>query len=68
MNWEDIDYNHKRAKVFGGWLVKTFEEVTHNLPEQGLVGGWDWRVAMSFVPDTNHEWQLEPPETEERGQ
>lgn len=59
MNWEQIDAYHERAKVFGGWLVKAFSDVTHYLPDQGLQSGWDYRVAMTFVPDVNHEWVIE---------
>ena len=58
MEWEDIDNNHARAKVFGGWIVRTFESVMHNLKDQGMVDGWDWRVAMVFVPDAHHEWTI----------
>lgn len=58
MNWEQIDACHQRAEVFGGWLVKTYEDVNH-FTEHGLQQGYDWRVAMAFVPDVNHEWVLE---------
>jgi len=61
MEWEAIDDYHSRAKVFGGWLVKTFENVVHADPfnqGQGMVDGWDLRVAMAFVPDPKHEWEL----------
>jgi len=57
MNWEQIDSNHQRAQVFGGWLVKTFEDVNH-FTENGLQQGYDWRVAMTFIPDPQHEWVL----------
>lgn len=61
MEWEQIDNSHQRAKVHGGWLVKAFESVTHNLcvDGRGMEDGWDWRVAMCFVPDPNHEWVIE---------
>lgn len=60
MKWEEIDNNHQRAKVFGGWLVKTFEDVYHGRGRFGndMQEGWDWRVAMTFVPDPNHEWEV----------
>jgi hypothetical protein len=56
--WEQIDDNHSRAMVFGGWLVKAFECVVHYQGQygRGMVDGWDFRVAMCFVPDPNHEW------------
>lgn len=59
MNWEQIDAYHQRAEVFGGWLVKAYEDVEHYIPDQGLRSGWDWRVAMVFIPDPAHEWVLE---------
>ena len=60
MNWERIDDWHLRAKVFGGWLVKAHESVYH-LDYINACGddGWDFRVAMAYVPDVNHEWKIE---------
>ena len=58
MEWEQIDAYHQRAKVFGGWLVKTFENVMHISDQVGKYDGYDWRVAMTFVPDAKHEWSL----------
>jgi hypothetical protein len=53
LEWETIDDNLQRAKVYGGWLVKTHEPVYHINGE--ISGdGWDWRVSMCFVPDPNH--------------
>jgi hypothetical protein len=26
MEWEQIDAYHQRAEVFGGWLVKSYQE------------------------------------------
>lgn len=59
MNWEEIDDYHQRAKVFGGWLVKTFVNVSHYTEYNGMQDGWDWRVAMCFVPDPSHKWIVE---------
>ena len=56
--WEKIDDYHVRAKVFGGWLVKSFESVHHWVNGQ-FHWGRDWRVAMAFVPDPNHEWNID---------
>ena len=66
MNWEDIECTPaqsgwwSRAKIPGGWLVKVVEDVIHDQGEygRGMVGGWDWRVALTFVPDPKHEWVL----------
>lgn len=65
MEFEQIDNYHQRAKVPGGWIVKAFENVTHETREQGFADGWDWRVAMCFVPDPNHSWELPEPPTQE---
>lgn len=56
--WEDIDNYHKRCKVFGGWLVKCYEDVYENRESIGMNCGWQWRIAMAFVPDPNHEWRI----------
>ncbi len=59
MHWEDIDDWHQRAKVFGGWIVKTHESVYHT--ENGVSGGgegWDWRVSTCFVPDPEYKWVI----------
>ncbi len=56
MDWEVIDSFHQRAKVPGGWLVKAYEEICHNIEGQGVISGWDFRITMAFVPDVNHEW------------
>ena len=57
MIWEQIDEYHQRASVFGGWLVKAFENVMHLAPS-GREVGFDWRMSMCFVPDPKHQWKL----------
>ena len=61
--WEQIDHYHQRAKVFGGWLVKAYENKEHFALDcyQNDIwrGGQDWNIAMAFVPDINHEWEIE---------
>ena len=57
MEWEHIDAWHQRAKVPGGWLVKAFEDVNH-VVDGVYAHGWDYRVAMCFVPDPTHSWQI----------
>jgi len=61
MKWEQIDDYHVRAKIPGGWLVKAFEGVCHNMISdgRGMMDGYDFRVAMCFVPDPKHEWAIE---------
>lgn len=58
LEWEQIDNYHQRARILGGWLVKAYEDVMQDRSAygQGLIGGWDFRIAMCFVPDPNHEW------------
>ena len=58
MEWEQIDDYHQRARVFGGWLVKAYEPVFHTVGFNDTHTNLDLRVAMAFVPDTNHEWNL----------
>lgn len=58
MNWEVIDNHHLRCPIFGGWLVKANENVTYFTDNQGYTTGWDYRIAMAFVPDPGHEWKL----------
>lgn len=59
MNWEQIDNFHQRAKVFGGWLVKSYLDVYDWNDERGYERGYNWRESMAFVPDPKHEWKLE---------
>jgi hypothetical protein len=43
-----------RAKVFGGWVVRHLEWDTEKkgMPQP-------LTVAMVFIPDPNHEWEIE---------
>jgi len=61
IKWETIDDWHQRAKVYGGWLIKAYEPVSHNLiaEGQGVVSGWDYRIALCFIPDDGHLWGTE---------
>lgn len=51
----------ERAKVIGGWIVKTLVSYDsydslndHNSPD------WDRRLLSTiFIPDPNHKWELE---------
>jgi len=57
LEWEEIDDYHKRAKIQGGWLVKTYEDRFVSFhEEQRPEPGYEWQVSMCFVPDINHEW------------
>ena len=55
--FEKIDNYHMRAKVLGGWLVKAIEDVYHK-DSFGAATGYDRRVAMAFVPDPKHSWNI----------
>lgn len=51
--WEEIDGFTHRLKVPGGWIVRSeyeFEE--------------DFSTAITFLPDPNWTWKLEPIEAE----
>lgn len=44
LNWEEVDSGICRAKIFGGWLVQSNEDVfvvrgdpCYNLPESGYI-------------------------------
>lgn len=58
LEWESIDANHFRAQIFGGWLVKAYEDAitTSRGPFGEGTTGYEYRIAMCFVPDLNHEW------------
>lgn len=59
MNWEQIDAYHQRAEVFGGWLVKAYENISHFREDGSLIiQGYDLNIAITFVPDPQHEWVL----------
>jgi hypothetical protein len=64
--WERIHSNDSdswRTKVFGGWIVKTYEECHITLHEDMRPQtGYEWRVATCFVPDPNYEWEIAPPQ------
>ena len=53
--WEQLDENTHRAKVFGGWIVKHFsyvmkgENVTY------------CAESMVFVSNVNHDWVIKKP-------
>jgi len=56
IKFETIGRNIERAKVFGGWIIKAYSEVIHKENFAEIECGLDWRIAMTFVPDPNHEW------------
>ena len=56
--WEFVSDYTQRAAVFGGWLIKISEDVHEHLYDQPLICGYNFRIAATFVPDPNHEWDL----------
>jgi len=61
LKWEIIsDYNDgvdqnqmARAKVFGGWIIKS-----HTYSTKSFVANLI-SESMVFMPDPNHEWKIE---------
>ena len=60
MDWEQIEDYTQRARVHGGWLVKVFEDAHIRMSVDQLVAqsGYEWRIALAFVPDPNYEWKI----------
>ncbi|RLG55660.1 MAG: hypothetical protein DRN95_07635 [Candidatus Hydrothermarchaeota archaeon] len=57
LEWEKIDDNgfEWRAAVPGGWIIKVLDYVVHFNDGQRR-DGYDWRPAMTFLPDPEHNW------------
>lgn len=53
-DWENIAYDTQRLKVFGGWIVA----VTYSTSYFIRLTEATKRLAMCFVPDPQHEWEL----------
>lgn len=49
--WEVLDAHTNRAKVMGGWIVRS----EYVLPKEKLCC-----TSMVFVPDHDHEWHILP--------
>ena len=52
MNWEKIDDYTIRAKIKGGWLVKSYEFMPPGNERETP------SASMCFVPDPMHGWKL----------
>ena len=46
LKWQQIDTLHRRAPVKGGWIIR-------GVAMDGNA------IALCFVPDTMHAWELE---------
>jgi len=55
IKFEDIGEECKRAKVFGGWLVRVYTEVELEY-NHGQNITYEKQITITFVPDPNHEW------------
>lgn len=66
LNWDEINHDNgfilRRAKVFGGWLVNSLlDGCTPTRYSNGYIENersHEWRSSLTFVPDPNHEWDL----------
>ena len=56
MEWEAIDAWNMRTRVFGGWIVKSFDDTDKYLPAP--TGNPNWTVSMTFVPDVYGIWDI----------
>lgn len=58
LEWEQVtdDGTTWRLRVPGGWVVRYSDDVIHDHPVQGMIGGWDWRSSLTYVPDWSWEW------------
>ncbi len=62
--WETIEQQHAgqlaRSRTPGGWLVCYTDEVMTPTPHNnGMVGGYEWRSSIAFVPDPDGSWLKE---------
>ncbi len=66
MHFEFIDDEHSRAKVPGGWIIKSYTDVLVRLhSDQTPVAGYEWRTSICFMPDADHVWQIDKEDHEE---
>lgn len=61
LDWEVVPQSNgsymERAKTPTGWLVRETHDVNVDLHGNGRIEpGYEWRVALTFVPDPTHEW------------
>ena len=68
-SWEVIDsagYGWtERAKVFGGWLVRTLAiQDAYARADGSLANNVAPCLSICFLPDSNHEWEIVTPNVE----
>jgi hypothetical protein len=62
LEWEAIDDNIVRARIFGGWLVRIVNDVytlRGNDQWDSASTGYEFRESITFVPDIQGYWILE---------
>ena len=68
IKWEALDGYHFRMKVPGGWVFKVIEDVYEDRSAngQGMCAGWQFRIAICFIPDPNYIWLKEEEKVDAR--
>ena len=60
IKWEKIEDEHAgqmyRTATPTGWLVYRVDDVLHDVYGRGLESNFEWRSALTFVPDPEHIW------------
>lgn len=63
MVWEKIESDTSgtmyRSRTPTGWLVYEINNVLHTAHDVPLQSGYEWRSAMTFVPDPEGVWLKE---------
>lgn len=59
--WEKVQIGGEaitRLRTPTGWLIREYAEVAHIGQDQHkyITTGYDWRIAMTFVPDPDGAW------------
>lgn len=59
--WEKVEDSIERTRTPTGWLVREVCDVAHfnARNHESITTGYDWRVAMTFVPDPDGQWLIE---------
>jgi hypothetical protein len=55
--WEEITKTTSRMPVFGGWIILHSKSQCSSSPMGGVASALS--ESMVFVPDHNHEWEIE---------
>lgn len=56
--WEKVNDNTKRLKVFRGWIIKV-EEIVYKNNGYNIDDGIERRdISTTFISDPKHEWKI----------